>query len=146
MIRIKSVHPIPPATLYVEWADGLQGPIDLAEWIATGSGLIAPLKDAAIFATARVGERGASVEWGEGGDLAIDAAHLMLKIHVARPDEFSVHEAMHMASVFGDLVAQRLMEHPAIVARPDWFRLAEEAQEKLFDLYQAIGREHLAKD
>ena len=48
-----------------------------------------------------------------------------------------------MASVFMDSVDRHLCEHPAILANPEWFRLASEAQTALYNLYQSIGGAHL---
>ncbi len=61
------------------------------------------------------------------------------------PGSVGCHEALHMASVFMDSVDRHLAEHPAVLAVPEWFRLAEEASTALFNLYQAIGDRHLAE-
>lgn len=75
--RIAIVARTGPTILGVTWRDGPSDRVDLAGWIATGGDVLAPLRDAAVFATARLGDFGASVEWGpEDGDLAIDAHHL----------------------------------------------------------------------
>lgn len=77
--RIATVTRIGPTVLGVTWRDGPSDRVDLAGWIATGGDILAPLKDEATFATARLGDFGAAVEWGpEDGDLAIDAHHLRL--------------------------------------------------------------------
>lgn len=77
--RIASVTRTGPASLGVMWRDGPSDRVDLTGWIATGGEILAPLKDPAVFATARPGDHGASIEWGgEDGDLAIDAHHLRL--------------------------------------------------------------------
>ena len=60
------------------------------------------------------------------------------------PGSFGCHEALQMASVFMDSVDRHLADHPAVLAVPEWFRLAEEASTALFNLYQAIGDRHLA--
>ncbi|MBT1154352.1 hypothetical protein J1C56_01975 [Aminobacter anthyllidis] len=62
------------------------------------------------------------------------------------PGGMGCHEALHMASVYADDVYSRLAEHPAVILNPDWFRLAMEAGDRLFALYQAIGAVHLADD
>ena len=36
-----------------------------------------------------------------------------------------------------------LCSHPAILRNPEWYRLAAEAQEALWNLYQAIGDKHM---
>jgi hypothetical protein len=59
------------------------------------------------------------------------------------PGSYGRHEALHLASVFYDIVAQHLAAHPAIKRDGEWAKLAEAASSSLFELYQAIGREHL---
>lgn len=59
------------------------------------------------------------------------------------PGSFGCHEALHLASVFRDMVEEHLVDHPAVQAKPEWKALAEQAMSALFDLYQAIGREHV---
>lgn len=75
--RISSAYRIGPAVLGVTWSDGPSDRVNLAEWIASGGEVLAPLKDPDVFATARPGEQGGSVEWANvDGNLAIDAHHL----------------------------------------------------------------------
>jgi hypothetical protein len=74
--KIVSATPTAPTTIDVTWRHGGSDEIDLAGWIATGGELLAPLKDPALFRASRVGQYGEAVEWGESGDLAIDAHHL----------------------------------------------------------------------
>lgn len=77
--RIASVTHTGPTVLAVTWDDGVSDCIDLADWIATGGDILASLKDEAAFATVRLGDYGAWVEWGPAdGDLAIDAYHLRM--------------------------------------------------------------------
>lgn len=59
------------------------------------------------------------------------------------PGSFGCHEALHTTSVAMDMIDGHVLEHPAIVANPEWFRLAAEAHGALFALYQAIGELHL---
>lgn len=59
------------------------------------------------------------------------------------PGSYGCHEALHVASLLAGHVDEELLSHPAIVSNKEWFRLAAEAHEKLFDLYQAIGNVHL---
>lgn len=59
------------------------------------------------------------------------------------PGSFGCHEAMHLASVFRDIIEAHLAEHPAVKAKPEWTALAETATTALFDLYQAIAAEHM---
>lgn len=62
------------------------------------------------------------------------------------PGTFGCHEALHMASVFADLIGRRLCEHTAIKLNPEWKRLADTAADALADLYQSIGAAHLSDD
>ncbi len=55
------------------------------------------------------------------------------------PGTVGCHEAMHLASVVMDTVDRHLCDHPAVLSNPDWYRLADEAQTALFNLYQAMG-------
>lgn len=59
------------------------------------------------------------------------------------PGSFGCHEALHVASLLGDDISRKLSSHPSVLMNPNWYRMAEEASAKLFDLYQAIGAEHL---
>lgn len=58
-----------------------------------------------------------------------------------RNEILKTHEALHMSAFLMRSVASELLEHDAILARPEWRQLAERAHQALFDLYQAIGRE-----
>lgn len=60
-----------------------------------------------------------------------------------KPGSYGCHEALHMAAFFTDAVATSLCEHKAIEQKKEWLELAEKAHQALFDLYQAIGAEHL---
>lgn len=59
------------------------------------------------------------------------------------PGSMGCHEALHMAMVLGEMVGERLCEHPAVQANPAWAATAEQARQLLFTLYQDIGEAHL---
>ena len=59
------------------------------------------------------------------------------------PGSFGCHEALELTSRAVDLVSSWLLEHPAIARDTKWYRLAYEAEGKLYELYQAIGGVHL---
>jgi predicted DNA-binding transcriptional regulator AlpA len=59
------------------------------------------------------------------------------------PGTFNCHEALHTASVALDLFSGHVMDHPSVLLNPEWYRLADEAQDAIFRLYQAIGAAHL---
>jgi len=82
--RIKSLKVSDGFSLDVTFKDGKKHHVNLRGWIATGGDILAALADADLFAQARIGDYGASVEWDEG-DLAIDATHLMLLAQQQRP-------------------------------------------------------------
>ncbi|MCA1365902.1 hypothetical protein I6F15_00565 [Bradyrhizobium sp. BRP14] len=62
------------------------------------------------------------------------------------PGTHGCHEALHVASLLGDLVDERLCNHPTVLLNPEWYRLASAAQDVLFELYQAIGNAHLGDE
>jgi hypothetical protein len=62
------------------------------------------------------------------------------------PGSFSCHEALHMAAYLVGAIDRELCDHRSILENPRWFKLALEAQQKLADLYQAIGAEHLSAE
>lgn len=59
------------------------------------------------------------------------------------PGSFGCHEALHMAAFLMTAVANELSGHDAIKQNAKWLKLADKAHDALFDLYQAIGKEHL---
>lgn len=70
--RISSVQVLPDYKLRLTFADGKIFEVNLAEWIESSRAL-SPLKDPELFAKAKVGFAGTSVEWIEGElDLAAD--------------------------------------------------------------------------
>lgn len=64
-------------------------------------------------------------------------------MHGFEPGSHGCHEALHMASFLIDAVDEQLVGHPAIQANADWQKLATTALDALFELYQAIGKQHL---
>jgi hypothetical protein len=61
-----------------------------------------------------------------------------------RPGTPGCHELMDRAAVLSDMLERHLLTHPACVAEPEWFALAEQAASALRELYQRIGEAHLA--
>lgn len=59
---------------------------------------------------------------------------------------FGQHELLDRTSMLADMVERFLVEHPACVLRPDWFRLATAAATALHELYQRVGAEGLDAD
>jgi len=60
-----------------------------------------------------------------------------------RPGSFGCHELLDRTALVADLVDQHLLAHPACVANPAWYKLAEQVVNALHELYQKIGAEHL---
>lgn len=58
------------------------------------------------------------------------------------PGTHGCHEALDRTALIMNLVDDLTM-HPAIVMNSEWHGLAAEAFDKLYDLYQAIGKDHL---
>lgn len=88
--RISAVAVTAPNVITVTWSDSSMTEVDLTDWIEGGSDLLAPLKQADVFARAGVGAFGGNVTWDEDeGDLAIDSLHLKQMAGLGR----SVHAA-----------------------------------------------------
>lgn len=60
-----------------------------------------------------------------------------------RPGTFGCHELLHITMVARDFVEEHVSNHPTIGLNREWEALAEKATDALFELYQAIGKEHL---
>jgi hypothetical protein len=58
-------------------------------------------------------------------------------------DQYGRHEVLHMSSFLMNAVDTELCEHAQIQRNKEWKALADKAFNALFDLYQAIGSEHL---
>lgn len=56
------------------------------------------------------------------------------------------HELMDRASILSDMLERHLLTHPACVADPEWYALADRAASALRELYQRVGAEHLRAD
>lgn len=63
-----------------------------------------------------------------------------------RPGSYGCHEALHAASMLTDMAEEHLLKHPAILLDGDFYRRAHDIHAALFDLYQAIGAEHLSNE
>jgi hypothetical protein len=63
-----------------------------------------------------------------------------------RPGSAGCHELLDRAALFAAWLERDLASHPACVANPDWFALAEQAAEAVRALYQRVGAEHLAAE
>lgn len=63
-----------------------------------------------------------------------------------QPGSYGCHEALHAASMLTDMAEEHLLRHPAILLDSDFYRRAHDIHAALFDLYQAIGAEHLSNE
>ena len=60
-----------------------------------------------------------------------------------QPGSAGCHELLDRTALVADMVERHILEHPACVARPEWYLLAEQAAAALHALYQQVGAEHL---
>jgi len=63
-----------------------------------------------------------------------------------RPGSAGCHELLDRTAMLANIVESHILEHPACVARPDWYQLAQQAVAALNDLYQQVGGEHLSAE
>jgi hypothetical protein len=63
--------------------------------------------------------------------------------HLKKNDSYGLHEALHTASIGADFVDRQLLDHPCIKKNKRYRKLAGAAFDSLFELYQAIGADHL---
>ena len=60
------------------------------------------------------------------------------------PGTNGCHELLDRTSIIGDMLESHILEHPACIANPEWYQLAEQATTLLRELYQRVGAEHLS--
>lgn len=72
---LTAVRPLPPSSLELSYADGAKLRVDIKP-IVTGHRTLRRLSDPTVFATARLGEWGASVAWAEDDALDLAADNL----------------------------------------------------------------------
>src|SRR3954468_10014267 len=63
-----------------------------------------------------------------------------------RPGSHGCHELLDRAALLSDLLERHLLSHPACLANPGWYLLAEQAAAALRELYQQVGAEHLGDE
>jgi len=63
-----------------------------------------------------------------------------------RPGSPGCHELLDRAALLSDMLERHLLSHPACVANPGWYMLAEQAAAALRELYQQVGAEHLGAE
>ena len=63
-----------------------------------------------------------------------------------RPGSAGCHELLDRTALLTDMLGRNVLAHPACIARPEWYALAEQAASALRQLYQQVGAEHLAAD
>ena len=62
---------------------------------------------------------------------------------MSETDNYARHELLHMSLFLAEAVHDQLTSRPLVQQTPEWKALAETANEALYDLYQAIGGQHL---
>lgn len=60
-------------------------------------------------------------------------------MEVGQMDAYGRHEVLHMSLFLAQAVEEQLLDHAQIQANPRWRELAEQANDALLTLYQAIG-------
>ncbi|GAA0568041.1 hypothetical protein [Caenispirillum bisanense] len=83
--RITGVKALPSQGLRVRWDDGRQSDICLADWVAALDPAVTPA--ASAWATLRIVDFGAAVQWGDDTGCAIDSLHLRLLADEQQPPE-----------------------------------------------------------
>lgn len=61
---------------------------------------------------------------------------------MSQKDDYGRHEVLHMSSFLERVVSLELLDHHQIIENEEWCKLAHKAQDALWELYQAIGKEH----
>src|SRR5436309_1404827 len=75
------------------------------------------------------------------GELAAEAGADWAEAY--RPGSAGCHELLDRTSLLADMLEKHLLTHPACVADPGWYLLAEQAAAALRELYQQVGVVHL---
>ncbi len=73
MSKLVAVTALPGCRLRIEYADGIQGEVDLSHLV--GKGVFTAWKDAAAFESVTIGDQG-ELLWSDGIDLCSDAIYL----------------------------------------------------------------------
>ena len=63
-----------------------------------------------------------------------------------RPGSIGCHELLDRVSLLMDMADRFVVDHPACLARREWYSLADQAAEALRELYQRVGAAHLGAD
>ena len=74
LAEIIEVRPLGGCRLYLRFADGAAGEIDLKS-VVRFDGVFAPLRDPAVFAEVRVNDELGTIVWPNGADLCADVLH-----------------------------------------------------------------------
>jgi len=73
MLKLIAVTALPEYKLRIEYADGVQGEVDLSHLV--GKGVFAAWKDPVVFEAVTIGDQG-ELMWGNNIDLCSDALYL----------------------------------------------------------------------
>lgn len=78
------------------------------------------------------------------GELAAESGEEWAAAYL--PGSCGCHELLDRTSLVANLLERSIAEHPACLARPEWYRLAEQAAAALHTLYQQVGAAHLTAE
>lgn len=92
--RIEEVTAIASATLVIRWTTGETMQADIGDWLERFA-LLAPLKEPAMFAKARVGWHGHSIEWGDDIELGADQLYTRCKAQAGEPSPAEFNDWMN---------------------------------------------------
>lgn len=97
---ITGVTALDDARLRLVWSDGTTADVDLSSTLKAKA--FAPLRDAATFATAKIGDWGHSLEWQGGIEMGADALWLETLSATGRGDvrqflEWRLHNGLSLA-------------------------------------------------
>lgn len=91
--RIEEVTAVAPATLVIRWTTGETMQADIGDWMER-FGLLARLKEPAVFNKAHVGWYGHSVEWGDEIELGADQLYTRCKAQAGEPSPAEFNDWM----------------------------------------------------
>lgn len=61
-------------------------------------------------------------------------------------DQFHTHEALHMSAAIMNMVERELLNAPAIIHSPEWYKQTQEIFDRVYKLYDSIGKVHLDRE
>jgi hypothetical protein len=77
----------------------------------------------------------------QASELAAESGHSWADEY--RPGSHGCHELLDRVALLSDILERHVLGHPACMASPQSYALAEKAAAALRELYQHVGAEHL---